>query len=206
MVRCNEVQPQPGRCCSASSCRTPGSDANTSNMADESTKSCHWLILNMLKHESSAAEEILRPPPGRQGIRCPKDEKEIFHQALEQWRTDHWQAIRTMAPMLSRDWVLGEHNTKKLVENTRLVINTPADKIDRRWVRALVDTVSDDAALDSLSSMIRGFRSGFFTRLNQPKPRPRKRQKVWTRPLPEPQLVFPRNHNQSMPEASSSNV
>jgi len=80
--------------------------------------------------------------------------------------------------MLSRDWVLGEYNVKKLVENTRLLINTPMEKIDRRWIRALIDTVSDDETVDELSSVIQQFHSGFFERLNRWKPRPGKRQKI----------------------------
>jgi hypothetical protein len=199
VVEHEEVQPQAGTCCSASSCLPPGTDAHTS----VSTQSRHRLILNVLKHETSVAEEILGPPIGRQGIRCPKDEKETFRLALEQWRTNRWQSTRTTAPMLTRDWVLGEYNIKKLVDNTRLVINTSAEKIDRQWVRALIDTVSDDATVDDLSSMIQGFHSGFFTRLNKRKCPPAKQQKVWTRLLPEPQLVFPRNplmHERSNPD------
>ena len=67
--------------------------------------------------------------------------------------------------MLSREWVLGGYNIKKLVENTRLVINASAEKIDGRWVRALIDTVSDDKSIEELSSVIRQFHSNFFVRL-----------------------------------------
>jgi len=174
------IQPGAGKCCSAKSCCMPGSGSDTGDMADAgkvAIDSRHRLILNILRHETSAAEEILGAPPGRQGMRCPKEEKEIFRTALEQWRADRWESIRATAPMLSREWVLGEHNIKKLVENTRLVINTSVEKIDGRWVRALIDTVSDDATVDDLSSVIQQFCFGFFARLNRPKRRPGKQQK-----------------------------
>jgi hypothetical protein len=181
VVEGEDIQPAAGKCCSASSCDPVGSDSDAGDPADAgeiATETRHRLILNVLKHETSTAEEVLGAPLGRQGVRCPKDEKEIFQAALEQWRVGRWESIRVAAPMLSRDWVLGEYNIKKLVENTRLVINTPREKIDRQWIRALIDTVSDDAAIDELSHVIQEFHSGFFSRLSCRSHRPGKQQKV----------------------------
>ena len=181
VVEGTEIQPEAGKCCSAKSCCMSGFNSDTGGLAGTekaSIDSRHRLILNILRPETTAAEEVLGAPPGRQGIRCPKDEKEIFHMALEQWRTDRWESDHLANPMLSREWVLGEYNIKKLVDNTRLVINTSAEKIDRRWVRALIDMVANDAAVDDLSSVIRQFRSDFFARLDHPKRRLGKQQRV----------------------------
>ena len=175
------IWPEAGKCCSAKSCRLPGSDSDAGNLTDTenlATDSRHRLILNVLKPETSAARDVLGPPLGRQGIRCPKDERETFHAVLEQFRTDCWAVIRQTAPMLSRHWVIGDGNTKKLVENTHRVINTPREKIDRQWVRALIDTVSDDATVDELSHTICKFHSDFFTRRSHPKHRRAKRRGV----------------------------
>jgi len=195
------IQPKAGKCCSAKSCHPSGADSDSGDLADTddltnaddladandltdggelATDLRHGLILNILKPETSAAREILGPPPGRRGIRCSKDEREIFHTVLEQFRTDRWAAIHETAPMLSRHWVIGEGNTKKLVENARRVINTPREKIDRRWVRALIDTVSDDATVDELSHVIREFHSGFFTQRSHPNHQAAKQQKIST--------------------------
>jgi len=175
------VQPEAGKCCSAESCCLPGSDSHTGGLTDAeklATDSRHGLILNILKPETSAAREILGPPLGRQGIRCPKNEREIFRTVLEQFRTDRWAVIRKTTPMLSRHWVIGEGNTKKLVENTHRVVNTPREKIDRQWVRALIDTVSDDPTVDELLHVIREFHSEFFIRRSHPNRRPAKQQKI----------------------------
>ena len=191
----DNLSPKEGECCTAASCWAPGSDSDTDmdsgskvgsdleagpapDTTKTSTDSRHLRILNVLRHETSAAAQILGPPLGRSGMRCSGEEKEIFRAALEQWRTDRWKSIRTTAPMLSKDWVLGKYNIEKLVRNTRFIINTPVEKIDRRWVRALIDTVSDDETVGELSSMIRKFHSGFFGRRNQRKSQASKRQKV----------------------------
>ena len=180
IVEGEETHPEAGKCCSAKSCCLPGFDLDTGTLDTQkaATNSRHRLILNILRPETSAAEEILGTPPGKEAIRCPKGEKEIFRMALEQWRTGCWESICSVGPMLSREWVLGEYNIKKLVDRTRLVINTPVEKIDRQWVRALIDTISDDATVDELSSVIRQFHSGFFARLNLPKRRSGKQPKV----------------------------
>jgi len=181
VVRGEESRPEAGKCCNAKSCHTLGSNPRTSRLASTGKApidSRHRLILNVLRPETTAAEDVLGAPLGRWGMRCPKDEKEVFHMALEQWCTDHWESVRAANPMLSREWVLGEYNIKKLVDNARLVINTPVEKIDRQWVRALIDTVSSDAAVDELSSVIREFHSGFFTRRGYPKRRPGKQQRI----------------------------
>ena len=191
VVRREVVEPEAGKCCSASSCCLPGSELNTGNRSRKTPIGPRSrLILNVLQHETSTAEEILGPPPGRRGVRCPKDEKARFREVLSQWRTRHWESIRATAPMLSKDWVLGEHNLKKLIDNTRLIVNTSVDKIDRRWVRALLDMTADDATVDELLSVIQNFHSGFFARRQKTKPRkpPHKRQKV---PDPSPPLYSP---------------
>jgi hypothetical protein len=181
VVEGGEVQPEAGKCCSSSSCRAPGSDSNAGCLTDvekAAAKSRHHLILNVLRHETSAAEEILGDPSGERGIRCSKDEKILFRTFLEEWRTNRWESLRSVAPMLSKDWVLGEHGMKKLFDNTRLVIMTDREKIDRRWVRALIDTVTDDASVDDLSLLIQRFRDGFFERRSERSCRPAKQQKV----------------------------
>ena len=170
VVESGGIQPGAGKCCSAHSCRILDSDSENDDHAGTkkpSIESRHRLILRVLRHESSTAEEVLGPPPGRHGIRCPRVEKEIFRAVLEQWRIDRWEAIRATAPMLSKAWVLGEHNLRKVTENIRLVVNTPAEKINRLWVRALIDSVAGDETIDELSSTIRRFRSGFFERKQQ---------------------------------------
>ena len=82
------------------------------------------------------------------------------------------------APMLSKDWVLGERNVKKLTDSAHLALGTPRDKIDRRWIRALVDTVANDKTIDDLASLIQKFRDGFFERHNKQGYQPFKQQKV----------------------------
>ena len=182
VVKDEETQPVAGKCCTASSCCLSGSDSDAASRVDDAEKAAidsrHRLILNVLKHETSAAEEVLGPPPGRKGIRCSKDEKEALRTTLEQWRIDRWESVRAMAPMLSRDWVLGEHNINKLVDNARLVVNTSKEKIDRQWIRALIDTVSDDATVDELSHVIQEYHSAFFVRLSHRTHPPGKQQKI----------------------------
>lgn len=176
-----EMSPEPGKCCSASSCRAPGSTLNAGFLTEAekaAAESRHRLVLKIFKSETSTAESILGPPPGRSGIRCPKDEKVIFQAALEKWRDDHWKSVRDTAPMLSRAWVLGEGNIKRLVEHLRLIINTDRERIDRKWVRALITTVSDDVAVDSLSATIRDFHDEFFVRLKERGTRSSKHQKT----------------------------
>ena len=176
-----ELPPEPGKCCSASSCQVPGSKSNSGSLTEPekfAAKSRHLLILKVLKSETSTTEGIIGPPPGRSGIRCPKDEKAIFQAALEKWRDDYWESVRETSPMLSRAWVLGEGNIKRLVEHLRLIINTDSEKIDRRWVRALITTVSDDAAVDGLSATIRHFHDEFFIRLRGRDTRSSKHQKI----------------------------
>jgi len=122
VVEGGEAQPEVGGCCSASSCQVSGSSLNTGFPTDAEkafAKSRHDLILKVLKHETSTAEDVLGPPPGRTGIRCSKEERAIFQAALEQWRDGYWNSIRENAPMLSSDWVLGEYNLKRLVDHHR---------------------------------------------------------------------------------------
>ena len=178
-----ENLPAAGKCCSALSCCVPSSSSDAEKAATESR---HCLILNVLKHETSAAKEVLGAPPGRRGIRCPEREREVLRTVLKQWRTDRWESIRTANPMLSRDWVLGEYNIKRLIDNIRLVINTPRERIDRQWVRALIDAVADDKTVDELSHVIQQFHSDFFVR----NPRPGKQQKV-SGPGPRQRLPSP---------------
>jgi hypothetical protein len=80
--------------------------------------------------------------------------------------------------MLSKDWVLGEHSMKKLVDSTRLVVMTDRERINGQWVRALIDTVADDAAVNNLSWLIQQFRDGFYKRRGERDHWPAKRQKV----------------------------
>ena len=170
-VESEEARPETGKCCSAASCRAPGSDLNAGFLtaAQKATAmSRRHLILDILKNETSTAGGILGPPPGRRGTRCPKVEKEIFRAALNEWRDDYWESTaRKTAPMLSRAWVLGEGNIERLVEQLRRIIHTDKEKIDRRWLRALIDTAADDAAVNSLSAMIQRFHDDFFTRKAQ---------------------------------------
>ena len=60
----------------------------------------HHLILKVLKNETSAAEAVLGPSPGRNGTPCSKEERALFRAALETRRDDHWESIRKTAPML----------------------------------------------------------------------------------------------------------
>ena len=166
-----ETQPGPGECCSAASCRAPDSDLNAGFLTEAQKSAAisrRHLILDVLKNETSTAAGILGPPPGRRGTRCPKAEKEIFRAALKEWRDDYWEstACRT-APMLSKAWVLGEGNIEWLVEQLRCIIHTDKENINRRWLRALIDTTADDAAVDSLSAMIQRFHNDFFARREQ---------------------------------------
>ena len=182
VVEGEEVQPEAGKCCSSSSCQVPGSDSNPGCLTDAEKTAAdlrHHLILNVLRHETSTAEEILRQPPGERGIRCQKGDKELFRTLLEEWRTNRWESLRLTAPMFSKDWVLGEHSMKKLTDNTRLVVATDRERINRQWVRALIDTVADDAAVDDLSSLIQHFRDGFFERRSDRDCRPAKQQRVY---------------------------
>ena len=141
-------------------------------------KSRHHLILKVLKHETSTAEGILGPPLGRGGTRCPKEEKALFHVALEEWRDNYWESICGENLMLSRAWVLGEGSIKRLVDQLRLIINTEKEKIDKKWIQALIDTTASDKAIDDLSAMIQHFHGGFFAHHKQQKrPKPSKQQK-----------------------------
>ena len=182
IVKEEETRPEPGNCCSASSCRAPGSGLNAGFLAEEDkavAKSRHHLILKVLKHETSTAEGILGPPPGRGGTRCPKEEKALFHAALEEWRDDYWESICGENPMLSRAWVLGEGSIKRLVDQLRLIINMEKEKIDKKWIRALIDTTASDEAIDNLSAMIQHFHGGFFARHKQRKRlKPSKQRKI----------------------------
>lgn len=182
-VRDENVRPELGKCCSSRSCHMQTSGQNTDSTTDtvaeeQSTDSRHHLILNLLKHETSAAEDILGPPPGRGGIQCSEEDKEAFCDTLKQWRTTRWKLIRTSFPMLSEDWVLGRHNLYKLVDSIRRVLNTSEDKIDRCWIWVLIDTVADDATVDELSSVIRQFRLEFLSKRGGRKRPPRKQRKV----------------------------
>ena len=177
VVRGEEVHPDPGKCCSASSCQ-PGSDSSADDLVGikkATTQPRHHLILKVLRSETSAAEEVLGPPPGRNGIRCPKEGKLTFRAILEKWRDDYWESVHQTAPMLSKAWVLGECSIKQLVDQARRIINTDEEKIDQRWVRALIDTVADDRAIENLVAVIKQFRSNFF---ESQELRPRKRRKV----------------------------
>ena len=83
--------------------------------------------------------------------------------------------------MLTRDWALGRGTIKKLVEQLCWIINTEREKINHKWIRALVETVANDAAVDDLSLMIQNFHSGFFARRSEkPKPRRGKKRKIFT--------------------------
>ena len=177
-IRDEDVRPEAGKCCSSRSCLVQGSGSDTGNKTDPKFDPRHRLILDFLKHKTSAAEEILGPPPGRGGIQCSAAEKEAFRNTLKQWRTDRWRLIRKSLPMLSEEWVLGWHNLDKLVDSIRRVLSTPEDKIDRRWIRALINTVADDATVDDLSSAIRHFRSDFLSRRGGRKRPPRKKLRV----------------------------
>ena len=186
------IQPEAGKCCSSSSCQVLGSNSNVgclTNTEKASAESCHHLILNVLRHETSTAEEILGHPPGQQSIRCWEDDKVLFCAFLEEWRTNQWEALRSMAPMFSKNWVLGEYSMKKLVNNTRLIGITNGDRINRQWVRALIDTVANDATVDDLSSVIRRFHDGFFERHCKQDFRPAKRQKVSGSSSQQPSLA-----------------
>lgn len=151
-VEGEEAQPEAGKCCSSSSCRAPGSGLNAGNLTDvekAAAKSRHNLILKVLKSETSAAEDVLGPPPGRTGILCSKGERGNFQATLEEWRDSHWESIRDTDPALNSGWVLGEYNLKRLVDHIRLVVHTDREKIDRTWIRALIDTTADDLAIDA---------------------------------------------------------
>ena len=181
VVEGKDVQPEAGKCCSSSSCRAPGSNSNVgylTNTEKAVAESRHHLILNVLRHETFMAEEILRHLSINRGMRCPKDDKAIFEALLKGWCVNRWESLRLTAPMLSKDWVLGERNVKKLTNSAHLALGTPRDKIDRRWIRALVDTVADDETIDDLASLIQKFRDGFFERRNKRGYQPSKQQKV----------------------------
>ena len=182
VVEEERVHVESGSCCSAASCRAPGSDLNAGFLTSRekaTAKSRHHLILKVLKNETSTAEGILGPPLGRGGTRCPEVEKNLFRMALEKWRDGHWESIRENNPVLSRDWVLGEGVIKRLVEQLRLVINTKREKIGREWVWALVDTTASDEAVDDLSLMIQHFHNDFFARSKERKPQPAKKRKIY---------------------------
>ena len=181
VVKGEKMSPGPGECCSASSCREPGSDLNAGFLTETekaAAESRHHLILKVLKSETSASEAILGPPPGNTGIHCPNGEKVAFQEALEKWRDDYWKSVCGESPMLSRAWVLGEGNIKRLVKNLRRIINTDREKIDRKWFRALITTASTDEAVDSLLVRIQRFHDEFFARLKERNPRTSKQQKT----------------------------
>lgn len=135
-----------------------------------SIEPCQHCLLSVLKYETSADEEILGPPPGMQGIQCSNDEKENFRKTLVEWRTNRWKSIRKENPMLCEVWVLGEHNLNKFIENIHRIINTPEDKLNRQWIRALVDMAASNESVDELASVIREFRSGLLARHGQHPP------------------------------------
>ena len=181
VVKEEETHPEPGRCCSALSCRAPGSKLNAGFLTETekaAAASRHHLILKVLKNETSAAEAVLGPSPGRNGTRCSKEERALFRAALEAWRDDRWEFICETAPMLSRAWILGENNLKRLVDQLRLVVNTNREKVNRDWVRALIETTADDEAIDSLAVMIQCFHDGFLMRLKEQGPRSSKQRKI----------------------------
>lgn len=182
VIEGEEIRPEPGKCCSASSCRAPGSDSNAGELTEAEkavVQSRHHRIRKVLRNETSAAEGILGPPPGRNGIRCPKEEKAIFRAVLEEWRKNHWESIdHKTVPMLSKAWVLGECNIKQLVDQLRRVINTDKEKIDRKWVRALIDTAASDEAVGGLVAVIQRFHDDFFVRSKEREPRSSKQQKI----------------------------
>ena len=173
--------PEVGECCSASSCRAPGSSLNAGFLTDEEkadAKARHKVILDVFKHNTSAVQDILGPAPGRTGIRCPKEEREILCATLKEWRDSHWESVSKTSPMLSRDWILGEYNLKKVTDSIRLIIHTDKEKIDRRWVRALIESAADNSAIDGLASVIRCFHDEFFARLKERSRHLSKQQKV----------------------------
>lgn len=179
-----EAHPEPGKCCSASSCRAPGSNLDAGYLTEaekDAAESRHNLILKVLRVETSTAQGILGPPPGKGAIRCPKEERAIFQAALEKWRDEHWESVsREASPMLDRAWVLGDSNIKQLVDQIRRILCTDKEKINRRWIRALIDTAADDTTVDSLSKMIRRFHDECFFRLKEREPYSNKFRKIST--------------------------
>lgn len=177
-------RPETGKCnCSAKSCCVPSADSDDDDLADSDAEELaaalrHRLMLNVFKPATSAAKGVLEASLGKGRIRCSAAERETFRTAIEQFRTDHWAAIRKTAPMLSRHWVIGEGNTKKLVENAHRIINTPKEMMDMEWIRELIDTVSDDATVDKLLGVIHEFHSGFFARRGCRDRPPGKQQKT----------------------------
>ena len=170
VVEGEEVQPEAGKCCSASSCRAPGSGLGASFLTDAekaAAKSRHNLIRKVLELETFAKEEILGPRPGNEAIQCSEEERAIFRETLKEWRDSHWETIRENNPMLSRAWVLGEYNLNKVVDHICLVVNTDKEKINRKWLRALIVTVADDSAVDAMALVIQRFHDEFFARLGE---------------------------------------
>jgi len=168
VVEGEELRPEAGKCCSASCCQAPGSDLNAGFLTDAekvAAKSRHNLIREVLLPETFAAEQILGPLPEPGEDECSEEERVIFRATLEQWRDSHWQSIRGNNPMLSSDWVLGKYNLERVVDHIQLVVNTDREKIDRRWLRALITTVADDSAVDSMALVIQRFQDEFFARL-----------------------------------------
>ena len=181
VVEGKKLPPEPGKCCSASSCRAPGSNLNSGFLTKSekaAAESRKPLILNVLKSETSATEDILGPPLGRGGIRCSDAERAMFRVALEKWRDEYWETVSEDSPMLSRAWILGEVNTNRLVGNLRLIVNTDREKISRKWIRTLITTVADDTAVDSLSAAIRCFRDEYFIRRKERNTGSSKQQKI----------------------------
>lgn len=176
-----EICPEPGKCCSALSCRASGSDLNAGDPTKTekaAAQSRHHLILKLLRTETSTADGILGPAPGRNGVRCPKEERATFCTALEEWCNNHSESIRTTVPMPSRAWVLSECNVERLVDQLRRIVNTDKEKIDGKWVRALIDTAADDDTVGDLAAMIQYFHGGLFARPKEWEPQPSKQQKI----------------------------
>lgn len=124
-----------------------------------------------------------RALPARGDIRCPKEERDIFRAALEEWRNGYWEpTTREANPMLSRAWALGERNIKQLVDNIRLIVCAENERLDRRWVRALINTTTDDATVDSLSAMIHRFCDGMVSQPCDSSASSRAKSKRTTRP------------------------
>jgi len=181
VVEGEEIQPKAGECCSSSFCRAPGSDSNGGFLTDAekaAVEARHKLIRKVLEPETLAKEEILGLPPRKDAIQCSEEEQAILRADLEAWRDCHWKTISKDNPMLSRDWVLGTYNLKRVVDHIHLIVNMDREKIDREWLRALIVAFADDSTVDAMALAIQRFHDKFFARLEEKGRQPSGQQRV----------------------------
>lgn len=89
-------------------------------------------------------------------IRCSKPEREIFRNALLEWRDSYWASVRAKYPFLSREWIMTAENIARLVDKAHIFLNS-AD-INASVVGGVIKWMPDEDLTASLLRLLQNFR------------------------------------------------